>query len=111
MSKDEILAKSRNEHKDQDVFEKEVLKEAGNVGAITATILCIIFFIVQILVGGGTNYGFWAIAFSVFAASFTVKAIRLGRKHEIVIAVMYIGLTILSSVAFFYAMAFSSTGM
>lgn len=109
MNKEEILAKSRKENKDQDIYEKEVLKLGGNAGAVTAAILATIFFVVQILVGGGMNYGLYAIVFSVSATGFTVKAIKLKRKHEIVVAIMYIILTLLSSTAHIYNLITAST--
>ncbi|MDY5911196.1 MAG: DUF6442 family protein [Inconstantimicrobium porci] len=102
MNKEEILAKSRKEHKDQDIYEKEVLKEAGNVGAISACVLCLIFFCAQIFTGGGTNYGLWAIIFAIRGGEFFVKGIRLKRKHEIVLAVMYIVITLAMSTAHIY---------
>lgn len=86
-----------------------MLKEAGNAGAITAAILSGLFFSIQIFVGKGVNNGFWAIVFSIQAAGFTVKAIRLKRKHETVIAILYILVTLLASVSFIYNLITSST--
>ncbi|MDD2427586.1 MAG: DUF6442 family protein, partial [Eubacteriales bacterium] len=63
MNKEEILAKSRAENKNQDVFAKEVSRIGGNVAAAVAAILATIFFVIQILVGSGTNYGLYAIVF------------------------------------------------
>ncbi len=89
MNKEEILEKSRGENKSKDIYEQEVLKEAGNAGAITAAIVCAVFFIMQVLVGEGLNYGLWSIIFSMEAACFITKAIRLKRTHEIILAVLY----------------------
>ena len=55
MEKEEILEKSRKENKNRDIFEKEVLKEGGNIGGIAAGILATLFFILQIAAGGGIN--------------------------------------------------------
>ncbi|MEN6410719.1 MAG: DUF6442 family protein [Anaerolineaceae bacterium] len=89
MKKEEILEKSREENKNQDVFEKEVMRDAGNIGAVVAVILATIFFVIQILLGEGMNYGLYAIVFSVTATGFIFKSIRMKRKHEIVVAVIY----------------------
>jgi hypothetical protein len=89
MNKEEILAKSRKENKNQDVFEKEVVRDAGNIGAVVAVVLATVFFVIQIFLGEGMNYGLYAIVFSVPATGFTVKAIRMKRKHEIVVAALY----------------------
>lgn len=102
MNKEEILEKSRKENKNQDVFEKEILKEGGNIGAMTAAILATVFFVIQIFVGGGMNYGLYAVVFSIPAAGFVVKAIRLKRRHEIIVAAIYIIATLLFSAAHIY---------
>lgn len=85
MEKDQILEKSRKENKNQDIYEKEILKEGRNIGAATAGILATVFFVIQILTGGGINYGLYAVVFSIPAAAFTVKAFRMKKKHEIFI--------------------------
>lgn len=102
MNKEEILAKSRNENKNADVFEKEVLKQAGNVGCITAAIVTFILFVLEIFIKGHTNYGLWAILFSILSTQFIVKAIKLKRKHELVIAICYTLLTILLIAAYIW---------
>jgi len=99
MQKEEILEKSRKENKNQDIFEKEILKESGTIGAITAAILATVFFMIQIFVGKGMNYGLYAVVFSIPAAGFVVKAIRLKRRHEIIVAVIYSIAVLLFSIA------------
>ncbi|MCI2047818.1 MAG: DUF6442 family protein [Faecalibacterium sp.] len=89
MEKKEILEKSRSENKNKDLYENEVIKEGGNAGAIAAGILATIFFCIQIFTGGGMNYGLYAVVFSISAAGFSVKALKLKRKHEIIVAVLY----------------------
>jgi len=102
MEKEEILEKSRMENKNQDIFEKEVVKEGGNAGAITAAVLATIFFVSQILLGEGINYGLYAVVFSIPASQFIVKAIRLKRRHEAAVAVFYILMTLAFSVIHMY---------
>lgn len=109
MNKAEILAKSRKENKNQDFYEKEVLKLGGYVGAVAAIILATIFFIVQIVVGEGMHYGLYAIVFSVLGAGFVVKALNLKRRHEIIVAILYIIATLLLSVAHIYNLINAST--
>ena len=102
MEKDQILEKSRKENKNQDIYEKEILKEGRNIGAVTAGILATIFFVIQILAGGGINYGLYAVVFSIPAAAFTVKACRMKKKHEILAAAIYIIFVLLLSVSHIY---------
>ena len=77
MEKEEILEKSRKENKNRDIFEKEVLKEGGNIGGIAAGILATLFFILQIAAGGGINYGLYAGIFYPFG-----RLYRESRPHE-----------------------------
>jgi hypothetical protein len=102
MNKDEILAKSREENKNQDIFEKEVLRDAGGIEAIAAAVLATIFFIIQIFVGEGMNYGLYAVVFSIPTTGFIVKSIRMKRKHEIWTAIIYTLLTLALSAAHIY---------
>ena len=44
MNKEEILAKSRAENKNKDVYEIEVLKQANSCGIIVMAVLAVIFF-------------------------------------------------------------------
>jgi hypothetical protein len=83
------LSKSRKENKNKDLFEKEVQINAGHIGSISAIILATIFFVTQILLGGGLNFGLYAIIFVVSAAGFIVKAIRMKRRRDIVISIIY----------------------
>ena len=89
MNKEEILEKSRAENKNKDIYEQEVLKQAGTSAVIVMMILATIFFAVQIFVGGGTNWGIWALIFSTNMTTFWVKYIKLRRKHELVMAIVH----------------------
>ena len=105
MNRDEILAKSRSENKNKDVYEQEVLKQASRSAVVVQMALATIFFVTQIFAGEGINWGLWALVFSanmtincVFSANMTinwVKYIKLHRKYELAIAIAY---TILVSV-------------
>lgn len=108
MKKEEILAKSRSENKEKDLFERDVQIKAGNVGACTATVLATIFFVVQILVGRGMNYGLYAILFSVLATGYIVKSINMKRRREIVFAVILTVVTLLFSAAHIYTLITTS---
>lgn len=95
MNKDEILAKSRAENKNKDVYEQEVLKQASRSAVVVQMALATLFFVMQIFTGGGVNWGLWAIVFSASMTINWVKYIKLHRKYELLIAVAY---TILVSI-------------
>ena len=94
MNKEEILEKSRIENKNLDLFEKEVSQKAGNLAAILATV----FYVIQVFVGLGQNYGLYAVVFSIPATGYLVKAIRMKNKKDIVAAAVFIIVTLFFSV-------------
>lgn len=99
MNREEVLERSRHENKNQDVYEKEVVKEGANAGAITAALLATVLFATQIFLERGANFALYAVALSIPAATFIVKAIRLRRRHEIVVAILYAAGTLAFSAA------------
>lgn len=109
MDKNEILAKSRAENKNKDVYEQEVLKQASSGAVIVQMILAAIFFVAQIFVGGGINWGLWALVFSTNMTTFWVKYIKLHRKHELVAAIAYTILVSIMSGYYIYDLIASST--
>jgi len=106
--KEEILAKSRNENKDKDLFEREIQVKAGNIGACTAAILATVFFVTQILTGGGMNYSLYAILFSIPATGYIIKAIHMKRRREIVCAAIHTIVTLIFSFAHIYTLISAS---
>ena len=109
MNKEEILEMSRAENKNKDIYEIEVLKQSGTSTVIVMMALAAIFFAAQIFVGGGTNWGLWALVFSAHMTTFWVKYIRLRRKHELVMAISYTILVFALSGGHIYNLVASST--
>lgn len=109
MNKDEILAKSRAENKNKDVYEQEVLKQASRSAVIVQMVLATIFFVTQIFVGEGINWGLWALVFSANMTINWVKYIKLHRKYELVIAIAYTILVSVMSGYYIYNLIVSST--
>lgn len=89
MNKEEILAKSRKENKNQDVYEKEVSQSGGNSATVVAAILATVFIVIQIFVGGGTNYGLYAVVSSALATGYTTKAMHLKKKRHLACGDLY----------------------
>lgn len=50
MDKDAVLAKSRAENKNRDMYEQEILKQANSNAIVVQTVLAAVFFMTQILV-------------------------------------------------------------
>lgn len=109
MNREEILKKSRAENKNKDIYEQEILKQANTSAVIVMLVLATVFFVTQVLIGGGTNWGFWALVLSVFMTTFWVKYIKLRRKHELVIAIVYTIIVSTMSIVHIYNLIESST--
>lgn len=102
MNKEEILSKSRNENKGRDLYEDQVYAHAGAIGSLISLLLATILFIVQSLVGKGFNFALYAIIFSLGATSFTIKAISMKRKRDLIGAIVYITATLFFSCVHIY---------
>ena len=89
MDKEEIFAKSRAENKNKDVYEQEVLNQASRSAVVVQMVFAAIFFVTQILAGGGINWGLWAIVFSANMTINWVKYRKLHRRRELVTAIAY----------------------
>lgn len=88
MNKEEILAKSRAENKNKDIYEQEILKQANHYVLGILLSLATLFFAMQIFLGGGINYGIYAIVFSVNMTISWVKYLKLKQKKELLHAVL-----------------------
>lgn len=109
MNKNEILEMSRKENKNQDPYEKEISQNAGNIAAVVAAILATIFYVIQILVGLGSNYGLYAVVFSVPATGYLVSAIRMKNRRDTLAAIVFIIATVFFSVVHIHQLIAAST--
>lgn len=109
MNKEEILEKSRKENKNQDIYEKEVIDQGNKYACIAAAVLATIFFVVQIFVGSGMNYGLYAVVFSMPMGGFWYKFFKLHRRHELFVSIAYSVVVVLFSIAHIYNMITMST--
>ena len=109
MEREDILAKSRAENKNKDIYEQEVLKQASRSAVVVQMAFATIFFVTQIFVGKGINWGLWALVVSASMTINWVKYIRLRRKLELAIAIAYTILISVMSGYHIYNLIVSST--
>ena len=109
MNKEEILEKSRAENKNKDIYEQEILKQANSSAVIVMMVLATVFFAVQIFVGGGMNWGIWALVFSANMTTLWVKYIKLRHKPDLMMAIAYTILVAAFSGSHIYNLFVSST--
>lgn len=94
MNKEEILAMSRQENKEKDLYEMQVSESSANIGLITGAIICALLFALEIFICGTTNYGLWSIVTGFNAAMMIYKGIKLKKKSSILIGIMWATCTI-----------------
>lgn len=100
MNKEEILAKSRKENKNQDIYEYDVLKSAGSIATRIGLILCCLIAVLEVIFTGKVSFGSWFIFFGMLSTLFLVKFIKLHRRHELLVTVFYFALCIMFFILF-----------
>lgn len=100
MNKEEILAKSRKENKNQDIYEYDVLKSAGSIATRIGLILCCLIAVLEVIFTEKISFGSWFIFFGMLSTLFLVKFIKLHRRHELLITVLYFALCIMFFILF-----------
>ena len=99
MNKEEILAKSKQENHGQDIANLEVSKASMLFGWITAVCLLALVGVVEAFVYERVNNGIFFAVMAVCAAIFLNKYLKLRKRHELIIAIVYI----IAAIAFFIA--------
>ena len=89
MDKDEILARSRKENKGGDFVEGEVLGFAYRIAVGVGMMVCGVLAVLHVIFRETVDYGIWTVYFSVLATTMIVKFVKLRRRHELVIGLLY----------------------
>ena len=100
MNKEEILAASRKENKNKDIAEAEYLKQASRVAYTTGCLLCCLVCALQWVCTNTINWGCWVVNFSILGTVFLVKSIKMRKRHEILVTVLYYGLCVFFAIGF-----------
>jgi len=101
MNKEEILAKSRQENKDRDLYELSIDKNASRVGIIVMYMIVFILTMVNVFQNGRLSFALWTVAFSVDTSMYIYKAVKLRTKKSIVSAVVTLIADIVATCLFF----------
>jgi hypothetical protein len=98
MKKEEILEKSRQENKNKDIVELEAINKACGIAIIVGLSVCCVINILSVFLKESMNYESLAIYLSIMGTLFLVKYIKLRRKHELLIAILFLLLSAFSLV-------------
>ena len=99
MNKEEILQASRNENQNKDVYELDVISRGQRIGGLVAISIAFALMIVErVILDRNTNYAYFLMILSAGAGLWIYKAVKLKRKHEIALAVLWTLFAIYSAV-------------
>src|SRR5574344_500939 len=98
MTKEEILAKSRDENQDEDLIDLEVQSIAAKVGIYVSFLLCTAISIVEFVFTKKVSVQCWLIFFGITATIFLIKFIKIHKKHELFVFICYLVVFILLSI-------------
>ena len=94
MNREEILAKSKQENHGQDIANLEVSKASMLFGWITAVCMLALVAVVEALVHDRMNSGIFFAVMAGCSAIFINKYLKLRKRHELYIAIVYIIATV-----------------
>ena len=95
MNRAEILAKSRRENQGTDAWESEVMAQAGKIAARVGMLLCCLAAVLEVVITGNVSMGSWMIYFGILTTVFVVKYVKMRRKHELALTILYGGLFVM----------------
>jgi len=100
MEKEEILAISRRENKNRDLAEAATAQQAGNIAGRVGACVCCLVSVVFVWATRTMLYSPWVIYFSILGTHALVKFLKLKRKTDLVLTVLYLVMFLLFLVFF-----------
>ena len=100
MTKEDILAQSRNENNDKDVFDLEVQKTAARAAFYSSFGLCVFVSIISWIFTKHVSVQCWMLFFGMLTVAFGVKFFKMKKLHELFVALGYLAIFILLTVVF-----------
>ena len=100
MQKEEILEISRKENKNRDLVDIEISSQAGNVAGRVGACVCCLISLVFYWVTDSPLLSPWVIYFSILGTHYLVKFIKIKKKTDLAITILYYAMCVLA-LAFF----------
>ena len=102
MNKEEILKASRKENKNKDLAEMEVMYQAGSHASRVGALVCCLISLLSSLLAHIMLYSPWIIYFSMIATQWLVRFIKMKRKSDLVVAILFLSLALLALIGLVY---------
>lgn len=100
MEKEDILEISRREHQNRDLAELEASVQAGNLAGRVGAGVCCLVSALFVRAVHTVLFGPWVIYFSILGTHALVKFLKLKRKTDLVLTVLYLVMFLLFLVFF-----------
>ena len=100
MNREEILKASRKENKNKDLAEMEVIYQAGSHASRVGALVCCLISLLSSLLAHIMLYSPWIIYFSMISTQWLVRFIKMKRESDLVVAILFLCLTVLALVGF-----------
>ncbi len=94
MNKEDILKASRQENKNRDLAELEASRLAGSIAASVGATVCAVISILASQIARMMLYSPWVIYFSIMGTNWLVRAIKLKKKSDLIMAIMFLSLAV-----------------
>lgn len=100
MNKDEILKMSRMENKNKDFVEEQKYKSSAFVGTVVGWCSIALVLILSGIIAHKANYAAYFIFFAIQSGIFVTKYVKLRKRHELFVSVIYVLAAISMAVLF-----------
>lgn len=100
MKKDDILNASRNEHQNRDLAEIEVIYHAGSHASRVGAFVCCVLSLLSSMLTHTMIYSPWVIYFSILTTQWLVRFIKMKRKSDLALTIIFFILSILALAGF-----------
>ena len=94
MDKDEILARSRKENRDRDFVEEEVINRAHSIALSVGMMMSGLISVLNSIFRDSVDFSVWVVMWAIWSCVFLVKYQRLHRRHELLLGLLYAGLSV-----------------
>lgn len=108
MNREEILERSRRENRNRDYYEEELAKQGGTIVGGSMVLLATAFCVIQFLMGGGINYGLYAIVCCRSMVLAWMRWVRSKQDQQLSLALLCTVGVLLLSAGYIYELATAS---
>lgn len=100
MNKEEILRISRKENKNKDLAELEVSAQAGHIAGRVGALVCCLLSLLSSIIADEALLSPWIIYFSILSSHYLVKYLKIKRKSDLYLTIVYLVMGLLILVFF-----------